>query len=79
MAISNTAEMRQAGLEIADEIRKGKIDPKKSNAIATMFKVVLQSARLDMEMLRQRRLAGRQVDDRSVSLIGHSKPKARHG
>lgn len=50
--IRNTSDLRKMLLETIEGVRSGSVDPKQANAIATLSSKVLQSARLDLEMMR---------------------------
>lgn len=52
MQITNTSELRQMLLEEIDNVRKGTSDPNKAHAISTLASKVLQSAKLDLDVIK---------------------------
>ena len=52
MAIKNTSELRQMLLKTIEEVRSGKVEPRQAGAVASLAAKVLQSAKLDLEVLK---------------------------
>ena len=52
MQIENTADLRQMLIETIDGVRKGTVEPRQAQAIASLSTKILHSAKLDLEVLR---------------------------
>lgn len=69
--VSNTAELRSLLLSTIEGVRSGKVNPQKATAIGNLAGKVIQSARLDLEVIRLHRLAGKNgVKEQPMRLIG---------
>lgn len=52
MQIKTTAELRSMLLEEIENVRSGKSDARKAHAISNLASKILQSAKLDLDMMR---------------------------
>lgn len=50
--IKNTSELREMLLETIGMVRDGKTEPRQAQAIANLSSKILQSAKLDLEVLK---------------------------
>lgn len=50
--IKNTSELREMLLQEIENVRNGTSDPKKAHAISTLASKVLQSAKLDLDVVK---------------------------
>lgn len=48
--VRNTADLRQMLLDVIDDVRRGKVDPKEAKAISSLASQVLTSAKLDLDV-----------------------------
>lgn len=52
MQIKNTSDLRQMLLEEIDAVRSGTSDAKKAHAISNLASKVIQSSKLDLDMMK---------------------------
>lgn len=50
--LKNTSELREMLLETINSVRTGKTDPRSAQAIANLSSKILQSAKLDLDVLK---------------------------
>lgn len=67
--IKNTADLRNLLLDVIDGVRKGKVDPQQAKAISGLSSQILQSARLDFNVMKMAMDTGSISAPKSVSLV----------
>jgi hypothetical protein len=72
--VKNTADLRKMLLEAIEGVRKGKVDHRQAQAISALSSRILQSARLDFDVMKLSAKEQSTVASQSVSLTG-SAPK----
>lgn len=78
MRVTNTEELRGLLLDTIEDVRRGKMDPKKAAAIGQLSGKILQSAKLDLEIVKLAKLNGKAASQEPLRLIG-KKARARLG
>lgn len=71
MAIKNTSELRQMLLETIEQVKAGSLDPKQAHAISNLSSKVIQSAKLDLEVLKYNALSdgANKAGDKVLQLV----------
>ena len=72
--VKNTADLRKLLLEAIEGVRKGKVDHRQAQAISALSSRILQSARLDFDVMKMANMESKAAPS-SVSLL-HS-PKTQ--
>ncbi len=67
--IKNTADLRNLLLDVIDGVRKGKVDPQQAKAISGLSSQILQSARLEFNVMKMAMDTGAVSSPKSVSLV----------
>lgn len=75
--IKNTSDLRKMLLDSIEGVRKGKMDSKQAQAISALSSRILQSARLDFDIMKLTAQAESSLKPSAVSLIGEEKKKGR--
>jgi len=68
--VKNTADLRNMLLETINGVRKGKVDPRQAQAISALSSRILQSARLDFDVMKLTMDTQQKATPKAVSLIG---------
>jgi hypothetical protein len=74
--VKNTADLRNLLLESIEGVRKGKVDHRQAQAISALSSRILQSARLDLDVMK---MASEKATaaPASVSLMGEQGPQRK--
>lgn len=68
--VKNTADLRNLLLEAIEGVRKGKVDHRQAQAISALSSRILQSARLDFDVMKLSIQEQANPVPKAVSLIG---------
>lgn len=71
MAIKNTAELRQMLLESIEAVKNGTMEPRAAHAIGNLSAKVIQSAKLDLDVMKYNNIEGHAVKagDKVLQLV----------
>lgn len=77
--VRNTADLRKMLLETIAGVRKGKVDHRQAQAISALSSRILQSARLDFDIMKLSQKAApaqsTSLTDQRVHLVGGKKER----
>jgi len=62
MSVKNTTDLRKMLLNTIEGVRDGSLDHRKANTIATLSSKILQSAKLDLDVLKFKKVAPKMED-----------------
>lgn len=68
--VKNTADLRNLLLEAIEGVRKGKVDHRQAQAISALSSRILQSARLDFDVMKLSMQEHGKTTPKAVSLVG---------
>lgn len=69
--VRNTSDLRALLIDAIEGVRKGKLDPKQAQAIGGLSGRILQSAKLDLEVMR---MTGESTLTNPLALVGSTEP-----
>ncbi len=69
--VKNTADLRNLLLEAIEGVRKGKVDHRQAQAISALSSRILQSARLDFDVMKLALQENAEPTPKAVSLTGN--------
>lgn len=74
MAIQNTADLRKMLLESIEAVKEGTMDPRQAHAIGNLSSKVIQSAKLDLDVLKYNMLENTSVKagEKVLQLVNNS-------